>query len=61
MSGSAIYPCTHRPGGVDCGTRHGNCKRCGWNPSVEEERKLQARENLYHQMLEMIKMKWGLT
>lgn len=31
------------PGAVNCYYKERNCKRCGWNPDVEEERKAKIR------------------
>ena len=46
QNGISIGFCPFRPaGGVECPVVH-DCRKCGWHPAVEEERKKRVREML---------------
>lgn len=38
--------CIFNPRGVDCSANPKPCYKCGWNPRVDDERKLKTREQL---------------
>lgn len=47
--GSCIW---REPGTVNCYDGERNCKRCGWNPIVEQARKERIREEMKEPQVE---------